>query len=279
MRAILDFFVNAFERITSYHDVWQYCETLGDYAYVTLPPQASNPMWIISQVFAFIALVFMVWSFQCKEKLRVMLLLGFGTFFLALSAAPLRNWVLASLFMQASVRNYVFFFFDWRVKRGIHVPRKYYNIAAIIFSAAIIASTIIMVHIMEVPHTNLFVEWSIAATLVGLTIGNVLKGQNVMRLSFVVNRIFNIYNHVYFLNAIAVIIAALAIGSNGIYYLRMFFAWRRGESIQASPPAAQETAEAKRTEDAVAVAETEEAATVKENGAKAIPSEIEEPTE
>jgi len=238
MRAVLDFFVNAFERITSYHYVYEYCEVAGEYIRTLTPPYASSPMWIVSQVFAFIALVFMVWSFQCKEKLRVMLLLGFGTFFLALSAAPLQNWVLASLFMQASVRNYVFFFFDWRVSRGIHVPRKYYNIAAVIFSAAIVASTIIMVHIMQVPHTNLFVEWSIAATLVGLTIGNVLKGQNVMRLSFVVNRMFNIYNHVYFLNAIAVIIATLAIVSNGIYYLRMFLAWRRGESIQAGTTAA-----------------------------------------
>jgi len=245
VRAIIDFFVTAFERVTREHYIYRFCEEYGGYTYVLTEAQASNPLWIVSQVFAFIALVFMVWSFQCKEKLRVMLLLGFGTFFLALSAAPLQNWVLASLFMQASVRNYVFFFFDWRVKQGIHVPRKYYNIAAIIFSAAIVASTIIMVHIMQVPHTNLFVEWSIAATLVGLTIGNVLKGQNVMRLSFVINRMFNIYNHVYFLNAIAVIIAALAIISNGIYYFRVLLAWRRGENLQAeSPPnvvVAQET--------------------------------------
>jgi len=237
MRAVIDFFVTAFERITSEHYLYQFCEELGGYTYVLTAAQASNPMWILSQVLAFIALAFMVFSFQCKEKLRMMLLLGFGTFFLALSAAPLQNWVLASLFMQASIRNYVFFFFDLRVKRGIHVPRTYYKVAAIIFSAAIIASTIIMVHIMQVPHTNLFVEWCIAATLIGLTIGNVLKGQNVMRLSFVVNRLFNIYNHIYFLNAIAVIIAGLAIGSNVIYYFRVFMAWRRGENMMAESPA------------------------------------------
>ena len=227
MRAILDFFVNAFERVTQYHYVYQYVEEYGQYMDVLTPPQAQSTAWIISQVFAFIALVFMVWSFQCKEKLNVMLLLGFGTFFLALSAAPLGNWTLASLFLQASVRNYVFFFFDWRVKRGIHVPRMYYNVAAVIFSTLIVFSTILFVHIMQVPITNYVVEWCIAATLVGLTIGNVLNGQNVMRLSFVVNRMFNIYNHIFFLNAIAVIIAALAIGSNGIYYLRMLAAWNK----------------------------------------------------
>jgi len=290
MRAVIDFFVNAFERITSYHYVYQYVEELGAYADVLTPPQASNPLWIVSQVFAFIALVFMVWSFQCKEKLRVMLLLGFGTFFLALSAAPLQNWALASLFMQASVRNYVFFFFDWRVKNGIHVPRKYYNISAVIFSVGIVASTIVIIHILQLPHTNYFVEWSIAATLVGLTIGNVLKGQNVMRLSFVVNRFFNIYNHIYFLNAIAVIIAALAIGSNGIYYFRMFLAWRRGEDIQAGTSAsdiaaaraAKQAAEkaAAAGEDAVAAKEAvAEAQASVEAGQAAVEAVAEDATE
>ena len=229
MQAIIDFFVNAVHRITQYHEpyIWRFCEDMGAYGYHLTHPQAANPMWILSQVFAFIALVFMVWSFQCKEKLNVMLLLGFGTFFLALSAAPLGNWTLASLFIQASVRNYVFWFFDWRVKKGIQVPRKYYNISAVFFSTLIVLSTIYFVHILQVPITNVVVEWCIAATLVGLTIGNVLKGQNVMRLSFVVNRMFNIYNHIFFLNAIAVIIAALAIGSNGIYYLRLLAAWNK----------------------------------------------------
>ena len=183
-----------------------------------------EPIWVVSQVFAFIALVFMVWSFQEKKKLKVMLLLGFGTFFLAVSATFLGNWTLAALFLQASVRNYVFWFFDWRVSRGIHVPRKYYNVAAVIFSTLIVISTVYLVHILQVPTSGIIIEWFICVTLIGLTIGNVLNGQNVMRLSFVVNRFFNIYNHVYFYNAIAVIIAALAIGSNGIYYIRLLVA-------------------------------------------------------
>jgi len=202
---MVDFFVDAFVRIMDY--------------------EIYRPIWIVSQIFAFIALVFMVWSFQCKKKLKVMLLLGFGTFFLAVSAAFLENWTLAALFLQASVRNYVFWFFDWRVERGIHVPRKYYNTFAVIFSTLIVISTIYLVHILQVDTSGVVIEWFICLTLIGLTIGNVLKGQNVMRLSFVVNRVFNIYNHVFFGNAIAVIIAALAIGSNGIYYLRMLIAW------------------------------------------------------
>jgi hypothetical protein len=227
MRSIIDFFIHAFDRIVNGYSEYVLCEIANQYVYTTYEPSINSPIWILSQIFAFIALIFMVWSFQCKEKLNVMLLLGFGTFFLALSAAPLGNWTLASLFLQASVRNYVFFFFDLRRKKGIHVPQRYYTVAAVIFSSLIVLSTILFVHIMQVPITNYFVEWCIAATLVGLTIGNVLKGQNVMRLSFVVNRMFNIYNHVFFINAIAVIIAAMAIGSNGLYYLRLLLAWYR----------------------------------------------------
>ncbi|MCL2215517.1 MAG: YgjV family protein [Defluviitaleaceae bacterium] len=223
---MIDFFVNAFERIT--RGYYHFDTAINEYVFI--PPELSSPIWIVSQIFAFIALVFMVWSFQCKKKLKVMLLLGFGTFFLAVSASFLGNWTLAALFAQASVRNYVFWFFDWRVDRGIHVPRKYYNVAAVIFSTLIVATTIYLVHILQVPTSGVVIEWFIAATLVGLTIGNVLKGQNVMRLSFVVNRMFNIVNHVYFLNAIAVIIAAMAIGSNGVYYIRLLVSWLKNRN-------------------------------------------------
>jgi hypothetical protein len=283
--------------------------------------------WIVSQVFAFIALIFMVSSFQAKKKLNVMLLLGFGTLFLAFSAWPLANYTLAILFLLASIRNYVFWFFDWQSQRGTistrkfyyiftigfsiitlvypfvlsqvyfamvmrpedylgvpptsfielwsqmetwrivfvcvsllalvisnlyfllgdkkdakkdsgnlkEVPRKIYYVFAVIFSTATIMSTTLLGH----RGYAWWLEWLICATLVGLIIGNVLRGQNVMRLSFVANRCFNIINHVAFNNPIAVIIAAMAIFSNGVYYVRMLINHLKGgESFQQDTSAA-----------------------------------------
>ncbi|MCL2247844.1 MAG: YgjV family protein [Oscillospiraceae bacterium] len=283
--------------------------------------------WIVSQVFAFIALIFMVSSFQAKKKLNVMLLLGFGTLFLAFSAWPLANYTLAILFLLASIRNYVFWFFDWQSQRGTistrkfyyiftigfsiitlvypfvlsqvyfsmvmrpedylgappasfvelwsqmemwrivfvcisllalvisnlyfllgdkkdakkdsgslkEVPRKIYYVFAVIFSTATIMSTTLLGH----RGYAWWLEWLICATLVGLIIGNVLRGQNVMRLSFVANRCFNIINHVAFNNPIAVIIAAMAIFSNGVYYVRMLVNHLKGgESFQQDTSAA-----------------------------------------
>jgi len=215
----------------------------------------QRTIWIVSQIFAFIALIFMVWSFQEKKKLKVMLLLGFGTFFLAISAAFLENWTLAVLFAIASIRNYVFWFFDWRVSRGFNVPKSRYYFFAGVFITATVLTTALIGHL----GYAWWLEIMICVTLIGLIVGNVLEGQNVMRLSFVANRVFNIINHVAFGNAIAVIIAALAIGSNGIYYFRMLLAWRRGENIQAgssaSAIAAQRAAKAKAAEEGTRVEE------------------------
>jgi len=189
--------------------------------------QFDNPLWWASQAFSFVALVFMVWSFQVKNKIILMLMLGLGTTFLAGSAAFLGNYTLAVLFGLAAIRNYVFSYLDWRVSKEIHVPRGLYYFFAGVFTVATIASTIVLVHIMEVATYGAWLEWLICVTLIGLIIGNVLKGTNLMRLSFVGNRAFNIINHVYFNNAIAVIIATLAIISNAVYYIRMLIEWKK----------------------------------------------------
>jgi peptidoglycan biosynthesis protein MviN/MurJ (putative lipid II flippase) len=54
-----------------------------------------------------------------------------------------------------------------------------------------------------------------------LIIGNIQKGTNMMRLSYVANRFCNIVNHVVFANVVAVVIAVSAIISNAVYYLRL----------------------------------------------------------
>jgi len=183
--------------------------------------------WWISQVFAFMSLIVMFWSFQIKDKLKMMLLLGLGTTFLAISASFLGNWTLTVLFALASIRNYVFCYFEWRVLKDRGVARWVWYFFAGVFIVATVASTVILVHIIRVDTAGTWVEWLICLTLIGLIVGNVISGTDLMRISFVANRSFNIINHWYFANVIAVIIACLTISSNIIYYVRMFFAWKK----------------------------------------------------
>jgi hypothetical protein len=185
----------------------------------------SNTLWWVSQAFSFVALVFMVWSFQIKNKILLMLFLGFGTMFLAISASFLENYTLAVLFGQAAIRNYVFSYLDWRESRNKYVAQWLRYLFAAIFATGTIVSTILLVHVWPVATVGAWLEWLICITLIGLIVGNILKGTNVMRLSFVANRVFNIINHLYFANYIAVIIAALAIISNIIFYTRMLISW------------------------------------------------------
>jgi hypothetical protein len=65
-----------------------------------------------------------------------------------------------------------------------------------------------------------WLEWLICLTLIGLIIGNVISGTDLMRVSFVANRVFNIINHWHFNNVIAVFIACMTISSNIIFYIR-----------------------------------------------------------
>jgi len=184
-----------------------------------------NPTWRISQVFAFFALVTMFWSFQIKDKLKMMLLLGLGTTFLAVSAAFLSNYTLTVLFAIASVRNYVFCFFEWRALKDKPVHKRLWYFFAGLFILATVGSTVILVHMIGVPIHSVWLEWCICITLIGLIIGNVISGTDLMRVSFVANRVFNIINHWHFSNIIAVFIACMTISSNIIFYTRKLISW------------------------------------------------------
>ena len=211
---MIDFFVDSFRYIIDY--------------------ELHRPAWQISQVFAFFALITMFWSFQIKNKLKMMLLLGLGTTFLAVSAAFLGNWTLCVSFSIASVRNYVFCYFEWRALKERPVRRWLWFFFAGVFITVTLGSTITLVHIVQVETAGTWVEWLISLTLVGLIVGNVITGTNLMRVSFVANRAFNIINHAYFNNVIAVIIACLTISSNIIYYIRQFAAWKKEHRIKLS---------------------------------------------
>ncbi|MCL2355970.1 MAG: YgjV family protein [Defluviitaleaceae bacterium] len=203
---------------------------------------SRNPIWITSQVFAFFALVTMFWSFQIKDKLKMMLLLGLGTTFLAISAAFLGNWTLTVLFGVASLRNYVFCYFEWRGLKNRPVARKWWWVWAAIFISTTVISTIVLVYIVQVDTAGAWLEWLITITLSGLVIGNVISGTHLMRVSFVANRAFNIINHWYFSNIIAVIIACLTISSNIIFYTRELIAWirkRRAEKLEVEEARAE----------------------------------------
>ena len=185
----------------------------------------SDPLWIISQIFAFLALIFSIWSFQVKSKIKLLFLIGTFSVFLAISASFLENYTLGVLFGLAGIRNFVFCFIDWRISKGTKVPRWISYAFAVVFATATITSTIVLVYIVQVRTAGIWLEWLICLTLLGLIVGNILEGTNLMRCSFIANRVFNLINHIYFVNVIAVIIAVAAIASNIIYYIRMLIEW------------------------------------------------------
>ena len=187
----------------------------------------SDPIWVTSQIFAFFALIFSIWSWQIKNKVKMMFMVGTFSALLTVSASLLQNYTLGVLFGLAAVRNFVFAYLDWRVSKGKHVPKRLPYFFAVVFAVSTITSTVVLVYIIQVPTFGAWLEWLICLTLLGLIVGNILDGTNLMRCSFILNRVFNIINHIFFNNAVAVIIAVCAIGSNAIFYLRELVAWSK----------------------------------------------------
>ena len=207
--------------------------TIGPFLGIYFVLNVPLPLWITSQVFAFFAFIFSVWSWQVKNKIKMMLLVGIFSAFLAISASFLENYTLGVLFGLAAIRNFVFCYLDWRVSKGKFVAKWLPYAFAGLFATLTIASTVILVYILQVPSVGAWLEWLICATLLGLIIGNILKGTNLMRCSFIANRIFNIINHAHFANIIAVFIAISAIASNLIFYLREWISWTKERKAQS----------------------------------------------
>jgi hypothetical protein len=199
-----------------------------------------TPIWWVSQFFAFLALIFSVWAFQVKEKIKLLLLTGIFSLFLAVSASLLENYTLGVLFGLAAVRNFVFSYLDWRIKQGVKIDVMIKYIWAGAFAFSTISATVILVYFSEaifgapIKSVGAWLEWLICVTLLGLIVGNVLKGTVLMRCSFMANRVFNIINHAHFNNLIAVVIAISAITSNVVYYIRQFFSWRKKKKNQSA---------------------------------------------
>ena len=202
-------------------------ETISPIIILGMEVNVPLPQWIISQVFAFFALIFSFWAWQVKEKMKVLLLVGIFSMLLAASASLLENYTLGVLFGLAGIRNFTFLYLDWRISKGKNVLRWVQYFFAGVFITATVTSTVVLVYVFKVPTRGAWLEWLICVTLIGLIIGNIQKGTDLMRISFIANRAFNIVNHIYFANIIAVIIAISAIASNIIYYIRQFSAWMK----------------------------------------------------
>ena len=101
------------------------------------------------------------------------------------------------------------------------------------FACVFAASTITVTALLWHTGIALWLEVLICVTLLGLIYGNIRKGTDLMRVSFIANRSFNIINHIYFNNVIEVIIAVAAIGPNIVFYIRQFVAWKKAQKSQA----------------------------------------------
>ena len=69
-------------------------------------------LWIVSQIAALVALIFICWGFLVKEKHKTLFLLAIGCIFYTASAAFLFNWVIVGVIGIMVIQNLLYSFFE-----------------------------------------------------------------------------------------------------------------------------------------------------------------------
>jgi len=179
--------------------------------------------WIVSQVFAFLALVAVVICFQLKNKVHTLIWLGICNAFYMISVMFLANWIIAVIVAIAMLRSFVFAWIDSR-KEPVN-PKA--SLAVMFgFMFALVLFTVFMMIYLD----WWWIDLLLLASSIFIIYGNWAKGIHILRISLLAYAALAIINHIFYLNAIAIIVEAVAILSIMIFYVRYFIGKNKDEA-------------------------------------------------
>jgi len=175
-------------------------------------------LWIPSQIFAFFALIVMVYAMAIsKTKTKTMIAIIVFNLLMTVSVALLFNWLLVGIYSVAILRDLIFI---WREKR-------YPNHRAISYTTLILFLLIsIVIAGFTINWQQLPLELTLAILLQLLALfiiyGAWAKGVHMIRISRFAFCILAIINHLIFQNYIAIVIEAFAICAIIVFYIKFF---------------------------------------------------------
>jgi len=171
-------------------------------------------MWqfVLSQVFAGLALIAMLVAFQCKSPNRTLFIIAIFNTLIALSNALLYNWVVVGIFALAVLRDLVFL---WQ--------RKYYPNDRGIELTTLGVFLVLSIVVFYFTHSGWWYSWLLQAAALFVILGSWWRGIHLIRISRVVISVVAIYNHVYFLNYTNIAVEVVSLITIVIFYIR----WQR----------------------------------------------------
>jgi hypothetical protein len=180
-------------------------------------PELTVPLyqWVISQVFAFAAVVFTMICYNIKRKTLMLTFLAAANLTSAIAAGLLLNWTVFALTGVALIRSIGFTYIGHREDTGKHTP-KWIPIAFMIF---IMAASITV--------GALVWEWWLDIVLIVVAVVIVIamwfKNTHFLRGMMAMWDAFVIVEYLMFFNVIGIVQAGLSLAAMIIFYTRFFW--------------------------------------------------------
>jgi hypothetical protein len=174
------------------------------------------PLWIASQVFAFIALAIIVFGFQVKRKRNTMFCLACACAVIAVSVAFLENWVVFAIMAVATCRNFQVALFEHLRDKGKKI-NKYIEMA--------ILALFVIAYIVPIIFTWVWwLDWALLSVSLVILLAGTIKGIHLLRVASICYESLMIVNNVRFFNIIGIVTSSISISSILLFYVR--FIWK-----------------------------------------------------
>jgi len=178
----------------------------------------NMPLWIVSQIFAFLALIVIVYAMVfSKTKTKTLVLIICYNALMFVSTALLSNWLLSGVYSVAIFRDLVFI---WREKK--HPSNKNLAVATLLFFWVISATVACFTINWGLPSLQLALAIVIQCLSFFVIFGAWAKGVHLIRISRFTFDVFAIINYIIFQNYIAILINLFAMASIIVFYVRYF---------------------------------------------------------
>lgn len=184
-------------------------------------------LWWISQAFALVTLILAFITFQLKSKKKLLFTLAFVNLFCGIATAFLSNWVAFAMFAVATVRSFLFCFFEYKEEQGKKVNNKIRISCLLLFMVAAIVS-------VSLTWVWWF-DWLMLASFLVSIYGNYKNGTHFIKIALLANNALRIVNDVKFSNLVSLITCCVIIFSVLFFYTKLLIKKSRGTKPPPQP--------------------------------------------
>jgi len=177
--------------------------------------ETGLPIWILSQVFSFFALIAIVLCMQAKTKMRTLAFLMAFNALMIISTALLRDWLLLGICALGIVRDVLFI---WREKN--YPDRR--DVALVTLFYILAVSLVLSYLTIDWAGGTLRITLAIIIQLMAMLFifGAWRKGIHLIKIVRFFFAIFIVINHIFVRNYIAIAIEVFCFCSVIVFYIR-----------------------------------------------------------